>query len=166
MLTAMLSSLLLLIVPILARSHSTADTHITRHGSALYLGPNRWTASGANVYWLGLDENVQPPAGEPYDPKTKASYPTKARITEAFDTLVALGARTARSQTMGVSVGNPLSVMPNLGVVNEKAFESMDWAVKEARRTGVRIFAPFVSTPSPLHALRLNRKEIKWLSIR
>jgi len=59
--------------------------------------------------------------------------------------MVALGARTVRSQTMGVSVGNPLSVMPRLGVVNERAFESMDWAVREARRTGVRVFAPFVS---------------------
>lgn len=60
-------------------------------------------------------------------------------------TLNVMGARTLRSQTMGVSVGNPLSVMPRLGVVNEQAFESMDWAVAEAREYGLRIFAPLVS---------------------
>lgn len=137
--------LFILICPLLVSSQSNANIHITRNGSALYLGTTRWTASGANVYWLGLDQNVRPPAGEPYDPATGASYPTKARITEILDTMAALGARTVRSQTMGISVGNPLSVMPALGVVNEEAFEPMDWAVHEARRTGVRIFAPFVS---------------------
>jgi mannan endo-1,4-beta-mannosidase len=44
-------------------------------------------------------------------------------------TLVTMGAKLIRSQTLGVSVGNPLSVMPTLGVYNEQAFESIDWAV-------------------------------------
>jgi len=147
MMPTIFSFLTLFLFPLLAafQSHPTANTPITLSNSALYLGADRWTASGANIYWLGLDENVLPPAGAPYDPATKSSYPTKARITEIFDTMVALGARTVRSQTMGVSVGNPLSVMPRLGEVNERAFESMDWAVREARRTGVRVFAPFVS---------------------
>lgn len=140
---SLISSLLLLLP--FTTAQTFRDIPITRKNSGLYLGDTPWTASGANVYWLGIDENVVPPAGEPYDAVTKSSYPTKARITEIFDTMVMMGARTVRSQTMGISVGNPLSVMPTLGVVNQKAFESMDWAVKEARRTGVRIFAPFVS---------------------
>lgn len=147
----MMSSILLsLILPAIAissqsRPGGSPDTPITRNGTSLYLGANRWTASGANVYWLGIDENVTPAAGAPFYAPLNASYPTKQRITEIMDTLVALGARTVRSQTMGVSVGNPLSVMPELGKVNEDAFESMDWAVREARRAGLRIFAPFVS---------------------
>lgn len=120
------------------------NSPITRNGSTLMLNNLPWTASGANVYWLGLDENVTPAEGAPYYAPLKASYPTKGRITEIMDTLKTMGARTVRSQTMGVSVGNPLSVMPELGKVNEEAFEIMDWAVKEARRAEIRIFAPFV----------------------
>lgn len=142
--TSLLPYLLLFLTPLVS-SLSFRDTPITRINSSLYLGNTPWTASGVNIYWLGLDENVLPPAGEPYDAATKSSYPTKARITEIFDTMVMMGARTVRSQTMGVSVGNPLSVIPRLGVVNQRAFESMDWAVSEARRTGIRIFAPLVS---------------------
>ncbi|KAF2199871.1 glycoside hydrolase [Delitschia confertaspora ATCC 74209] len=125
--------------------------HITRSGSELRLQGERWTASGGNVYWLGLDENVIPPSGEPFYVKYNASYPTKGRITEVMSTLKIMGARTVRSQTMGVSVGNPLSVMPELGEVNERAFESMDWTVREAKRFGLRIFAPFTDNYDYYH---------------
>ena len=117
---------------------------VTRKDSELLLDGKRWTFSGANVYWLGLDENVVPPPGEPYFPPLKASYPTFGRITEVMNILNAMGARTIRSQTLGVSVGNPLSLMPALGKYNEKAFRTMDWAIAEAGRTGIRIFAPLV----------------------
>lgn len=66
------------------------------------------------------DENVIAPAGQPFYAPTNASYPTKGRITEVMSVLSTMGARLIRSQTMGVSVGNPLSVMPSLGVYNEK----------------------------------------------
>lgn len=68
-----------------------------------------------------------------------------------MNVLKIMGARTIRSQTLGISVGNPLSVMPSLGVVNEKAFESMDWTVAEARRKGLRIFAPLVDNYDYYH---------------
>jgi mannan endo-1,4-beta-mannosidase len=57
-------------------------------------------------------------------------------------TLVMMGAHLIRSQTLGVSVGNPLSLMPTLGAYNEAAFASMDWAVFQARQHGLRIMAP------------------------
>lgn len=120
------------------------NSPITRNGSRLFLNEHPWTASGANVYWLGLDENVAPPPGE--EASSNISYPTKGRITEVMATLQTLGARTVRSHTLGVSVGNPLSVWPELGVTNEKAFDSMDWAVKEARRFGLRLFVPLVGS--------------------
>lgn len=95
------------------------NSYVYRDGSALKLNGETWTASGANVYWLGLDENVITPAGSPFYAPFNASYPTHGGITEIVNTLVTLGARTIRSQTLGISVGNPLSVMPALGVYNE-----------------------------------------------
>lgn len=113
-----------------------------REGTTLKLLGEKWTASGANVYWLGLDENVIPPPGEPFYEPFNASYPTLGRITEVMSTLVTMGAKLIRSQTLGVSVGNPLSLMPTLGEVNEQAFDTMDWAVFQARQHGLRIVAP------------------------
>ena len=103
------------------------NSYVVRNGAELQLNGEQWTASGANVYWLGLDENVIPPAGQPFYAPTNASYPTFGRITEIMNTLQTMGAKTIRSQTLGVSVGNPLSVMPALGVYNEQAFDTIDW---------------------------------------
>ena len=95
-------------------------------------------------YWLGLDENVIPPAGQPFYAPFNASYPTFGRITEVMNTLQTMGAHLIRSQTLGVSVGNPLSIMPSLEVYNEQAFATIDWAVFQARQHGLRIMAPLV----------------------
>lgn len=103
-----------------------------------------WTAAGANVYWLGLDENVIPPPGEPFYPKFNASYPTKGRVVEIMRTLKTMGARTIRSQTLGISVGNPLSLMPSLNEWNEAAFEPIDWAIYQARQHGLRVQVPLI----------------------
>ena len=120
------------------------NSYVSRDGTTLRLLGDHWTASGANVYWLGLDENVIPPAGQPFYPPFNASYPTLGRITEVMSTLVTMGAKLIRSQTLGVSVGNPLSMMPTQGVVNEQAFATMDWAIFQARQHGLRIMAPLV----------------------
>ena len=61
-----------------------------------------------------------PPAGQPFYAPLNASYPTKGRITEIMNVLRTMGAHLIRSQTIGVSVGNPLSLMPSLGVFNEQ----------------------------------------------
>lgn len=127
------------------------NTNITRRDSSLMLNGERWTISGANVYWLGLDENVIPPAGQPFYAPLKASYPTFGRITEIMNTLLIMGATAIRGHTLGISVGNPLSVMPELGVVNEQAFDTMDWAIYEAGRHGLRIFAPLIDNYDYYH---------------
>jgi len=126
-------------------------SYVSRHGTELRLRGQRWTMSGANVYWLGLDENVIPPKGQPFYAPFNASYPTFGRITEAMNILDTMGARTIRSQTLGVSVGNPLSLMPSLGVYNDEAFKTMDWAVYQAREHGIRIFAPLIDNYDYFH---------------
>jgi mannan endo-1,4-beta-mannosidase len=141
------------------------NEHVTRNGTQLKLNDQPWTASGANVYWLGLDENVIPPKGQPFYAKFNASYPTHGRITEVMNTLNTMGARTIRSQTLGVSVGNPLSVMPSLGVYNEKAFDTIDWTVYQAREHGIRIFAPLIDNYDYYHGGKYNFLRYRGIDI-
>lgn len=117
---------------------------VTRNGTTLLVDGKAWKAVGPNVYWLGLDENVTPPAGEPFYAPTKASYPTKERTTEVMATAQALGGTMIRAHTLGVSTGNPLSVWPEPRVVNEKAFDSIDWAIYQAGVYGIRLMVPLV----------------------
>ncbi|KAK9773514.1 hypothetical protein AB5N19_05282 [Seiridium cardinale] len=115
---------------------------VTRNGSTLLVDGRPWKAVGPNIYWLGLDENVTPPEGQPYDVATKSSYPTKGRITDALATVQALGGTMIRSHTLGINLGNPLTVMPELGVVNGAAFEAIDYAVYQAGLYGIRLLIP------------------------
>lgn len=73
-----------------------------------------------------------------------------------MNTLAKMGARTIRSQTFGVSVGNPLSVMPVLAVYNEHAFDTIDWAVFQAQQHGLRIVAPFTDNYDYYHGGKFN----------
>jgi len=68
-----------------------------------------------------------------------------------MNTLNTMGARTIRSQTLGVSVGNPLSLEPELGTFNEAAFDTIDWTVYQARQHGIRIFAPLTDNYDYYH---------------
>lgn len=127
------------------------DSPITRQGSSLLLNNTPWRAVGPNVYWLGLDENVIPPAGQPFYAPFNASYPTKGRVTEIMATVKALGGTMIRAHTLGVSTGNPLSVWPAEGVVNAQAFDAIDWAVAQAREYGVRLLVPLTDNYDYYH---------------
>lgn len=137
--------------------------YITRKGSELQLAGKRWTASGGNVYWLGLDENVIPPVGEPFYAPLNASYPTKGRITEIMNTLNTMGATAFRCHTCGVSTGNPLSLWPDLGSTNEQAFDTIDWTVYQARQHGLRLFAPLTDNYDYYHGGKYNF--LRWRGI-
>lgn len=53
-------------------------------------------------------------------------------------TLQAMRGTTIRGHTLGISVGNPLSVEPSLDVFNEAAYESIDFAILAARIYGIK----------------------------
>ncbi|KAI6093838.1 glycoside hydrolase family 5 protein [Hypoxylon rubiginosum] len=129
---------------------------VIRNGTTLLVDGKAWKMVGPNVYWLGLDENVTPPAGEPFYAPTKASYPTKERITEVMATVQALGGTMIRGHTLGVSTGNPLSVWPEARVVNEQAFDSIDWAVYQAGVYGIRLLVPLVDNYDYYHGGKYN----------
>ncbi|KAF2842407.1 glycoside hydrolase family 5 protein [Patellaria atrata CBS 101060] len=143
-----------------------AISSVVRNGSELQLNGKRWTASGANVYWLGLDENVGPTPGEPYYEPTKASYPSKGRVTEIMNVLQVLGATTIRSHTLGVSTGNPLSLWPTLRQTNEAAFEAIDWAVYQAREHGIRLIVPLTDNYDYYHGGRYNFLRWRGINVR
>ncbi|KAL9121848.1 MAG: hypothetical protein Q9187_001595 [Circinaria calcarea] len=142
------------------------NSYVYRQGAELRLNGHPWTASGANVYWLGLDENVIPPAGQPFYEPLNASYPTFGRITEIMNTLQTMGAHVIRSQTLGVSVGNPLSVMPALGVYNEQAFATIDWSIFQARQHGLRIVVPLTDNYDYYHGGKFNFLRFRGINIK
>ena len=113
---------------------ASSDAFVTRSGSHLLLNGRPWRFSGVNMYWLGLDDNVQDANGP--------EYPTHARIDDGFAGAAALGARLVRSHTLGISVGSPRSLEPSLGQFNDAAFDTIDYSVFKARQSGIRLMIP------------------------
>ena len=137
------------------------DAHVKRSGAHLTLAGKPWKPVGGNAYWLGLDENVIPPKGQPFYAPFNASYPTKERVSEAMAMIKALGGTMLRTHTLGVSLGNPLSERPGERQVNKDAFDAIDWAVYQARQYGVRLMVPlidhYVSPPLRIHtSIKIN----------
>jgi mannan endo-1,4-beta-mannosidase len=86
---------------------------------------------GANIYWLGLDENVG-----------GIAYPTRFRITDALLTAKEMGASVIRCQTCGISTGNSLSIEPSLNRFNDSAFNTIDYTLYMAGKLGLRVTIP------------------------
>jgi mannan endo-1,4-beta-mannosidase len=135
-----LGALALLQSPVSATTSTSPSTapsswrYLTRSGSTLELDGKPWRFTGVNEYWLGLDDNVQDASGP--------TYPTHAAVRSGLASAAALGATVVRATTLGVSVGSPRSLEPTLNHFNAKAFNSIDYAVAEARHYGVRLMIP------------------------
>lgn len=108
---------------------------VERRGSRLYLNGRPFRFAGANEYYLGLDDNLLDSTGAP-------TYPTWEAVDSALDAAVSLGVTVVRAHTLGISVGNPRSVEPALGIWNEEAFRPIDYVVAAARARGLRLMIP------------------------
>lgn len=107
---------------------------VERDGARLTLDGQAFRASGTNIYWLGLDENVG-----------GVDYPTYFRIKDALDTASRMGVNVVRSHMMtstGQDDANPLAIMPRLGEYNDEAFRTIDFAVAYAGSLGIRLILP------------------------
>lgn len=104
---------------------------VTRQGETLYLNGQRFRFSGANIYWLGNDEN------------DNHTYPTHFRIDDVMGTAQEMGATVVRSFAL-VSIGEPYSIEPSPGVFNDNAFQSIDYAILSARNHNIHLILPLV----------------------
>ncbi|KZT56048.1 glycoside hydrolase family 5 protein [Calocera cornea HHB12733] len=114
---------------------------VERSGTGLKLLGEDFRMVGTNVYWLGLDENVIP------DP----SYPSKTRVIEVMGIVSAMRGTVIRAHTLGISFGNPLSVMPGPDTFNEAAYEPIDFAILMARIYGIKLQIPLVDNYNWYH---------------
>ena len=106
---------------------------VQRDGSVLTLDGAPFRFNGANIYWLGLDENVPPGV---------VDYPTGFRIRDALDTAAAMGLTVIRSH-MIASSGTELALLPQAGgELNAEAWHSIDYAIAYAGSLGLRLVLP------------------------
>ncbi|MEO5833172.1 MAG: hypothetical protein ABIR83_07345 [Nakamurella sp.] len=112
----------------------TSSGFVTRSGSRLMLGGAPFRFAGANLYWLGLDDNLTDAGG--------ATYPTKYRIDNGLQSAKNAGLTVIRSHTLGISVGCARCIEPTLGTFNDAAFQSADYAIYRAGQLGLKIVIP------------------------
>ncbi len=125
---------MLLVLAILVSSASpqaNGDDFIHRDGSRLIFHDQPFRYAGANLYWLGLDQNVG-----------GIAYPTHFRVDDAIETARIMGATVVRAHTIGISTGGKLSLEPTLGHFNDQAFNAIDYAILSARRHGIHLLVP------------------------
>lgn len=125
--------------------HPSTNGFVTRSGSHLLLNTKPFRFSGANMYWVGLDENVG-----------GVNYPTHFRVDDGFATAREMGATVVRAHTLGISTGCSLCVEPSLGSFNTTALQHIDYAMKSARDHGIRLIIPLVDNYHYYHGGKHN----------
>ncbi|CEM02606.1 unnamed protein product [Vitrella brassicaformis CCMP3155] len=106
---------------------------ISQRGGRLWLGSRPFRFSGANIYWLGLDENVN-----------GIGFPTTFRTEDAILTAKEMGLTVVRSHTLGISFGRNESFQPTLGEFRPDNLRMADYAVKVAGDHGIRVIVPLM----------------------
>lgn len=151
--TAIFLLVILLMIPVLiiSRQISRQPTHaavgkfVERSGSQLLLNGKPFRFSGANIYWLGLDENVG-----------GINYPTAFRVDDVLATAQEMGATVVRSHTLGISTGCRLCIEPSLNVFNETAFQHVDYAIMAAKKYGLHLIIPLTDNFHYFHGGKHN----------
>ncbi|QBD78350.1 hypothetical protein EPA93_21045 [Ktedonosporobacter rubrisoli] len=136
--------IVVLIITLLMYHRSTnpsgASDFVTRSDAQLMLDGKPFRFFGANIYWLGLDENVG-----------GVAYPTHFRIDDVLAAAQAMGITVVRAHTLGTSQGCQLCVEPALGKFNETAFQHIDYAIKSAHEHGIRLIIPLTDNWNYYH---------------
>jgi hypothetical protein len=117
---------------------------VTRSGSHLLLNGKLFRFAGANIYWLGLQENPS------------VSYPSHFEVDDALATAAFMGATVVRSHTLGISTGCSLCVEPALNRFNQVAFQHIDYAIQSARLHHIRLIIPLTDNWHYYHGGKHN----------
>lgn len=83
---------------------------------------------GPNVYWLGYTESH--------------NYPPRNQVVEMFEVASKMKSTVIRSHTLGISSGNPNSLRPNGVMLNERAWDAIDFAFFTARKYNIKLICP------------------------
>lgn len=113
-------------------SNQNHEEFVGREGDELVLDDETFRFSGPNIYWLGLDENVD-----------GTKEPTYFRIDDALKTASDMGANVVRSHTLGISTGHPNALKPSKDEFNQEAFDKIDYAIAQADKYDIRLIIPF-----------------------
>lgn len=114
---------------------------VTRSGSQLTVDGQPFRFGSANIYWLGLDENVPPGT---------VDYPTAFRVNDVLATAKEMGVNVVRSHA-AISFGCPKCIKPTLTTYNETAFQQLDYVIKTAGDQGVRLILPLIDQYNYYH---------------
>jgi mannan endo-1,4-beta-mannosidase len=90
----------------------------------------RFVPVGFNAYWLGITEEQE--------------YPQKQRVEEMFVAATQMGATVIRSHTLGMSSGASNSLRQPGNIVNENAWDAVDYAFSLARQYDIKLICPLL----------------------
>ncbi len=110
------------------------DAFVVRSGTSLMLNGQPFRFSGANIYWLGLQDKSD----------GSIAYPSHFAVDDVLATASWMGDTVVRAHTLGISVGCKLCIEPALGTFNPVALQHIDYALLEARRYHIKLIIPLV----------------------
>lgn len=107
---------------------------VTRTGSRLMLDGKQYRFGGANIYWMGITDNIQDERGP--------TYPTKFQIQNALEAAARMNHRVIRVHTMGISVGCERCLVQGIGQYNREAFETIDYSLQKTAELNLKLIIP------------------------
>ena len=135
----------------------TGPARLSRSGSKLRASGQDVRLSGANAYWLALNDNVR-------DSNNNPTLPSKAIIDSTLDEIKAMGANTVRIHTLGISIGKPGTMQPTLGNWDAAAVDQADYVVAAARARKLWLIVPLVDRWDYYHGGALSYCRLRGLS--
>jgi mannan endo-1,4-beta-mannosidase len=115
---------------LLSNYGKAVDTNIfiTRKGADLFIGNERFRASGANMYWANWHDD--------------GTIPSKFEISDAIETTAEMG-----GQSMRIFVGSfgcPQCYEPSLNTFTDANLDRLDYAVDQAKKNNIKLMFSLV----------------------
>jgi hypothetical protein len=109
-------------------ANSINDDFVRWNGTNFLYNDNIFIPVGPNVYWLGYTEF--------YD------YPSRNQVIEMFEVAKKMGSTVIRSHTLGISSGSAKSLRPSSNILNEDAWDAIDFAFYTAKSYDIKLICP------------------------